>query len=135
MDDARGYLFTFLGAAGGGFGPALAVNAAVAALIPDESMPLVLMGLLASVLLAWVGGPLGIWMALRLARREYAGRTAVLLILMLLLSSVALMPLMVLTPLAFSDTSLTVVALFTMVLSPLAAHWLAARRRLFRASI
>ncbi len=134
MHDARGYALTFLGTAAGGVAPALAVNAAVGAIVPDDNVPLLLLGLLASVLLAWVGGPLGIWMALRTGRQEYAGRTAVLLVPMLLLSSVALMPLMALTPLAFSDTGLTVVALFTMVLPPLAVRWLATRSRLFGAS-
>ncbi len=135
MDDIRGYLLTFLGAVAGGFGPALAVNAAMGAIVPDDNVPLVLLSFLASVLLSWVGGPLGIWTALRLGRQGYAGRTSVLLVPILLVLWVALTPLMVLTPLAFSDTGLTVVALFTMMLSPLAARWLATRSRLFGASI
>ncbi len=60
MNDARGYVFTFLGAVGGGCGPALVVNVAAGALIPDDNVPLVLLSFLASVLLSWVGGPFGI---------------------------------------------------------------------------
>ncbi len=134
MEDRKGYVLALLGALAGGVLPAYAVTAGTAALVPEGNAVLGLLGFTAAVLVGWVGAPLGVWGALALGKRPHAGRTALLLIAVLLLSWIALTPLMMLTPLVFSDAFLTVLSPSVTVLAPLAARRLATWLRLFPAS-
>jgi hypothetical protein len=134
VDDRKGYLLTLLGALAGGVLPAYAVSAGSAALVGEGNAALGLAGFALAVLVGWVGAPLGVWGALALGKQQYAGRTALLLIAVLPLAWIALTPVMMLTPLAFSDLGLTIVSWSAAALIPLAARRLATWRRLFPVS-
>ncbi len=135
MDAPKGYVLTVLGAAVGGFGPSALLTMSEPVLNPDNRVYLSLLIFATAAMIGWVGAVLGIWAALRLGRCGHAGRTAGLLIAVLLLSWIAISPLMMLTPLADSDASLTAMSVSVAVLAPLVARGLATSRRLFPPSM
>lgn len=135
MDAPKGYVLTVLGAVAGGFGPSGLLTMSGPVLNPDNRVYLGLLIFATATMIGWVGAPLGIWAALRLGRCGHAGRTAGLLIAVLLLSWIAITPLMMFTPLALSDAGLTGMSVSVAVLSPLIARALATSRRLFPPSV
>ncbi len=135
MNAPKGYALTLLGAIAGGFGPSALLNMSGPVLNPDNRAYLGLLIFATAMMIAWVGAPLGIWAALRLGRFGHAGRTAGLLIGVLLLSWIPITPLMMLTPLALSDVGLIALSVSVAVLAPLIARGLATSRRLFPPSV
>jgi hypothetical protein len=135
MDAPKGYRLTVLGAVTGGFAPSALLTMSGLALNPDNRVYLGLLIFATATMIGWVGAVLGTWAALRLGRCGHAVRTAGFLVAVLLLSWIAITPLMMFTPLAFSNAGLTVMNVSIAVLAPLIAGALATSRRLFPPSV
>ncbi len=135
MDAPKGYILTVLGAVVGGFVPYALLIMSGPVLNPDNRVYLGLLIFGMTTMIGWVEAVLGTWAALRLGRCGHAARTAGLLIAVLLLSWIAITPLMMFTALAFSDTGLTGMSVSVAVLAPLIARRLATSRRLFPSSV
>lgn len=134
MDDPKGYALALLGALLGGFIPSPAITMSASALNSGNSVALGLLIFTASILVGWVGAPVGAWAALRLGKQPHAGKTAGLLIAVLVLFWICLTPLMMLTSLAYSNTGLSVVSVSVALLAPLLARRLATWRRFSRSA-
>lgn len=131
MDAPKGFILTVLGAVAGGSAPSALLAMSGPALNPDNRVYLALLILMMATIIGWAGAVVGTLAALRLGRCGHAGRTAGLLVAVLLLSWIAITPLMMFTPLALSNAGLTVMNVSVAVLTPLSARALATSRRLF----
>jgi uncharacterized membrane protein YeaQ/YmgE (transglycosylase-associated protein family) len=135
MDAPKGYILTVLGAVAGGFAPSALLTMSGPALNPDNHVYLGLLIFATATMIGWVGAVLGTWAALRLGKCGHAVRTAGFLVAVLLLSWIAITPLMMFKPLALSNAGLTVMNVSIAVLAPLMARALATSRRLFPPSV